>query len=45
MEIGALGLLLIISLGILWIEGTKTGDRFITWASKICGVDLDELED
>ena len=45
MEIGAFGLLLVISLGILWIEGTKTGDKFITWATKLSGIDLDELED
>ena len=45
MEIGALGFLLLVSLGILWIEGTKTGDKFITWATKLSDIDLDELGD
>lgn len=46
MEIGAIGLLLIIGLGILWVECTKTGERFISWVSKtFCDVNLNKLED
>lgn len=44
MEIGVPALLLVICLGILWVEGTKTGDKFITWAAKkFCHINLDEL--
>ena len=45
MEIATVGLLLIIGLGVVWIEGTKTGDRFITWVTKLSGIDLDEEEE
>lgn len=46
MEIGAFGLLLIIGLGICWVEGTKTGNKFITWFGKtFCDIDVNELED
>lgn len=44
MEIGVPALLLLIGLGILWAENTKTGDKFITWAAKkFCHINLDEL--
>lgn len=46
MEIGALAILIIISLAICWAEGTKTGRRFMEWALKnLIGIDVNELED
>ena len=46
MEIGVFGLLLIIGLGILWVEGTKTGSKFADWGLKnLCDIDINEVED
>lgn len=46
MEIGALAILIIISLVICWSEGTKTGRKFTEWGLKnLCGIDLNEMED
>ena len=46
MEIGALALLVIISLAICWSEGTKTGRKFTEWALKtFVDIDVNELED
>lgn len=46
MEIGALVILTVIALGILWIESTKTGSKFAEWGLKnLCGIDLNEVED
>ena len=44
MEIGVPALLLVICLGILWVEGTKTGERFINWfGKKFVGIDINDL--
>ena len=46
MEIGAFGLLLIIGLGIIWTESTKTGAKFINWVGKtFCDTDSANWED
>lgn len=46
MEIGALTLLSLIGLGVLWVEKTKTGEKFITWVGKtFCDININELED
>ena len=46
MEIGALALLVIISLAVCWSEGTKTGRKFTEWALKtFTDININDLED
>ena len=46
MEFGTLVLLLVICLGIFWVEGTKTGERFINWfGKKFVDIDVNELSE
>ena len=41
MEIGAFGLLLLISLGILFVEGTKVGQKLFDKLCKFLGLDIE----
>lgn len=46
MEIGALVILIIISLSICWSESTKMGRKLTEWTLKnLIGIDVNELED
>ncbi len=46
MEIGALAILSLIGLGILFVEHTNTGDRFLEWVTKnFIGIDINDMED
>lgn len=46
MEIGAGAIIILIGLGVLWVECTKTGERFINWFGKnLCDIDVNDLED
>lgn len=46
MEIGAGVLIILIGLGVLWVECTKTGERFINWfGKKFLDIDLEQMED
>lgn len=45
MEIGALAILILLSLGVCLAE-TKVGEKFISiFAKKFCDIDIDELEE
>ena len=46
MEIGALAILVIISLSILFVEKTSVGSKFTKWALRtFMDIDVNELED
>ena len=46
MEIGALVILTVISLAIVFGESTKTGRKVTEWGLKtLCGIDINEVED
>lgn len=46
MEIGALVILAVIALGILFVESTKTGSKFAEWGLKnLVGININELKD
>ena len=46
MEIGALIILVIIGLLVVWGEKTKIGNKFSEWGLKnLMGINVDELED